>query len=182
MSGGTPRTIIRVGSTNPAKVQPVKTVAKMLFGGVDVMGVRVPSGVSAQPTTEQETVQGALQRARNALVSGPADYGVGIEGGIGTVGGMWFGFQWVAVADRDGRVGLSSSARFPLPDRLGQEILGGREMSEVMDALVGTSGIGRKEGVMGVLTAGHVTRAAAIAQALHFAFGRFLAPEGLRDG
>ena len=165
-----------MGSGNPAKVQPVKEVAKAVFGGADVLGVEVPSGVSAQPTTEQETVQGALQRARNALLSGPADFGVGIEGGIGTVGGMWFGFQWVAVVDPDGRIGLACSARFPLPDRLGQEVLGGREMSEAMDEMAGTRGIGRKEGVMGLLTAGRVTRSAAIAQALHFAFGALIGP------
>jgi inosine/xanthosine triphosphatase len=172
---------IRVGSANPSKVQPVKDVAKLIFGSAEVLGVEVPSGVSDQPTTEQETIQGALERARGAMLSGPADYAVGIEGGIGTVGGMWFGFQWVAVVDRDGRVGLACSARFPLPARVGQEVLGGREVSEVVDALAGTTRIGRGAGIMGLLTGGRVTRAGAIAQALHFAFRRFVGPEALRD-
>jgi inosine/xanthosine triphosphatase len=177
----TPRVALRVGSTNPAKLQPVKEVAKILFGAADVIGVEIPSGVSAQPLSEQETVRGALERARDALLSGAADYGVGIEGGIATVGGMWFGFTWVAVVDPEGRTGLASSARYPLPARIGQAVLGGRELAEVVDEVAGTRGIGRREGMMGLLTRGRVTRASATAQALHFAFSRFLAPEGLRD-
>jgi inosine/xanthosine triphosphatase len=175
-------TTIRVGSGNPAKVQPVRDVASALLGAVDVIGVEIPSGVSAQPKSDEETLRGALERAQGALISGPGDYGVGIEGGIANLGGMWFGFTWVVVVDRRGRAGIACSARFALPQAVADGIRAGGEMSAVVDGLVGTTSIGRKEGLMGLLTDGHVTRSAGIEQALHFAFGRFLAPAGLRDG
>jgi inosine/xanthosine triphosphatase len=175
-------TTIRVGTRNPAKLQPVQDVAAKLFGAVAVEGVEIPSGVSDQPRTDQETLTGALNRAQGALLSAPADYGVGIEGGIANLGGMWFGFTWVVVLNRQGRAGLACSARFALPQAVADGILAGGEMSNVVDGLVGTESIGRKEGLMGLLTDGHVTRSDGIVQALHFAFGRFLAPEALRDG
>jgi inosine/xanthosine triphosphatase len=174
-------TAIRVGSRNPAKLQPVRDVAARLFEAVEVVGLEIPSGVSDQPTSDEETLRGALERARGALLSGPADYGVGIEGGIANLGGMWFGFAWIVVVERAGRAGIASSARFALPQAVADGIVAGGEMSEVVDELLGTECIGRKEGLMGLLTEGHVTRSDGILQALHFAFGRFLAPAALRD-
>jgi inosine/xanthosine triphosphatase len=174
-------TTIRVGSSNPAKLQPVHDVALTLFDAVEVEGVEIPSGVFDQPKSDEETLRGALTRAQGALLSGPADYGVGIEGGIANLGGMWFGFTWVVVVDRRGRAGIASSARFALPRAVADGIHAGGEMSKVVDRLVGTECIGRKEGLMGLLTDGRVTRSDGIVQALHFAFGRFLAAAALRD-
>ena len=49
----------------------------------------VPSGVSDQPRSEQETLEGARNRARSAARGYPhADYWVGIEGGIEDTGSM----------------------------------------------------------------------------------------------
>jgi inosine/xanthosine triphosphatase len=174
-------TTICVGSGNPAKLQPVREVAQKLFDAVEVEGVEIPSGVSPQPKSDEETLRGALARAQGALLSGEADYGVGIEGGIANLGGMWFGFTWVVVLDRRGRAGIACSARFALPPAVADGIAAGGEMSNVVDGLVGTECIGRKEGLMGLLSDGHVTRSDGIVQALHFAFGRFLAPAALRD-
>jgi inosine/xanthosine triphosphatase len=164
---------IGVGSGNPAKVEPVREVAEALFPGAEVFAREVGSGVREQPLSEQETLRGALNRARGIVKADEAVLGVGIEGGIASVGGVHFGFTWVAVVDREGRTGLGSSARFEIPDRIAREVLAGRPLGEVVAELSGRPGIAREEGAMGLLSGGHVTRRSATVQALHFAFARF---------
>lgn len=63
---------ILVGSGNPSKIAAVRLAFSSLYPSLPpsllrVEGVAVESGVSAQPFDDQETYQGALTRARNAL-------------------------------------------------------------------------------------------------------------------
>ncbi|HET6231865.1 MAG TPA: inosine/xanthosine triphosphatase [Longimicrobiaceae bacterium] len=168
---------IVVGSTNPAKLEPVRVATRLLFRGSVVVAASVPSEVADQPLSEEETLTGALNRARNALIAAGGDYGVGIEGGIANVGGIWFGVTWVAVVDREGRTGLASAARFQLPDPIADQVRAGRELSAVVEELSGIPGIAKKDGAMGWLTRGQVTRRDATLQAVHFAFATVM-----RDG
>ena len=59
------------------------------FGGVEVRGLPVASGVSPFPLSDEETLRGAVNRARGAAELEPgADYSVGLEGGCpGWAGG-----------------------------------------------------------------------------------------------
>lgn len=173
---------IAVGSTNPAKVEPVREAVARHFPGAVLIPVAVDSGVSDQPMSENETLQGALERARNALIAARADYGVGIEGGIMPVGGIWFGGSWAVVVRRDGTTGLGASARFQVPDAVEAAMRAGREMGSVVDELAGREGTAKEDGAMGLLTRGAVTRRTATLQALHFAFARFTADAKLFEG
>jgi len=63
---------ILVGSGNPSKIAAVRLAFSSLYPSLPpsllrVEGVTVDSGVSAQPFDDQETYQGALTRAKNAL-------------------------------------------------------------------------------------------------------------------
>ena len=173
---------IAVGSTNPAKVEPVREAVERHFPGAEILPIDVPSGVAHQPMTEQETLRGALERARAALIATGADYAVGIEGGIMPVGGVWFGGSWAAVVARDGTTGLGASARFQVPEAVEAGMRAGREMGDVVDALAGEAGTAKRDGAMGLLTHGAVTRRTATLQALHFAFARFTADPRLWEG
>ena len=139
-----------VGSTNGAKLSSVREVVERVFGthtvapdansihpdapalaGVkpgqawrpaEVVGVNVPSGVSNQPLSAQETIAGAEQRARAALASDPlAEFGVGIEGGVEELTGRFYESGWVVIVDRHGRVGSGSSARFQLAESVEEQ-------------------------------------------------------------
>ena len=57
---------IAVGSLNHVKVEAVRTVMERIFGNVRITAVDVSSEVPPQPFEEQ-TRQGAVNRARNAL-------------------------------------------------------------------------------------------------------------------
>ena len=75
--------IIAVGSKNPTKIRPVRKIFKKYFEDIIINSYEVSSGVSDQPLSENETYEGALNRAKEVLkLDLDADYGVGIEGGI----------------------------------------------------------------------------------------------------
>lgn len=181
------RVRIVVGSRNPAKVEAVREAVSSLFPGAVVDAIAADSGVASQPRSDEEAIEGAVARARAALAALPVDstaapgaaarYGVGVESGVARVGGHLFGCTWVAVAAPAGRLGLGASARFQLPPAVAAALDEGEEMGAVMGRISGDSRIHQKDGAMGVVSAGHVTRRSAAVQAVHFAFGPFLVPE-----
>jgi non-canonical (house-cleaning) NTP pyrophosphatase len=78
-----------------------------------VVPAPVDSGVSAQPVSARETIAGARARALASLKAvNDADYGIGLEGGIEEIDGIWYECGWIVVASRNGKVGIGSSARY----------------------------------------------------------------------
>ncbi|MCK9906672.1 inosine/xanthosine triphosphatase, partial [Frankia sp. Cpl3] len=69
---------VALGTTNRAKREAV-----VLAMGNEPSCLSVPSGVSDQPLSEAETIEGAINRARNVLELVPdAQIGLGLEGGL----------------------------------------------------------------------------------------------------
>ncbi len=169
-----------VGSTNPVKIAAVRAVLSRVAPGVVVTGMAVPSSVRDQPVGDEETIRGALARARGALAAGEgdADFGVGIEGGVvnDPDGGMRT-CAWAAVAARDGRTGVGGSLAMPLPPVVAEAVRGGLELGHAMDRLTGGHDTKRGAGAVGILTAGLVDRQAAYEPLVAYALARFLAPE-----
>jgi len=71
---------VAVGSKNPAKIKAVHAAFERMQMEVEVVGIDVPSGVAAQPFSDEETITGAVNRAK--AVIGDFDYGIGLEGGV----------------------------------------------------------------------------------------------------
>ena len=78
------RVKVMVGSTNPIKIEAVRTAFEMVWPEQiwDVTWVSAASGVSVQPMSDEECIIGARNRARAALAHSDAAYGVGLEGGL----------------------------------------------------------------------------------------------------
>lgn len=98
---------VAVGSTNPAKVEAVREVFLGIYGDVEVVPIEVDSGVPDQPVGLEETVKGAINRAKQAIEKTDADFGVGIEAGLYRVPETITGYmdvQFCAVVDREGRI------------------------------------------------------------------------------
>ena len=91
--------IVVVASENPAKILAVKQAFEAAFQiPVHTQGIAVSSGVSEQPLSDEETFQGALNRARNARQALPdANFWVGIEGGIEDTPKGMDAFGWAYV-------------------------------------------------------------------------------------
>lgn len=166
-----------VGSTNPAKLEAVHRALARLAPACAVEGVAVPSGVGAQPLGDEETRAGALARARAALAGGSADIGIGLEGGVIFEGDEPWLVSWVAVVDRDGRVGEASGLRMPLPPVSASRVRAGAELGDVIDALFDVHLSKQQAGAIGLLTEGFVSRTDAFADLVAMACAPFLRPD-----
>ncbi len=153
-----------VGTCNPVKVKAVENALSRFFQASVVM-VEAESGVPPQPIGFEQTVAGAVSRAKGALrLRCDADLGVGIEAGLVPVPGTISGYmdqQFAAIADTSGRVTLGGGPAFEYPktmvDRITRE---GIEVGSVMEELTGVSGLGRREGAVGYFSKGAMDRTA----------------------
>jgi inosine/xanthosine triphosphatase len=150
--------LVTVGSTNPVKIGAARQVFDLLVGDCVVSGIKVPSGVPEQPIGEEETIAGALTRARNVLASTDATWGVGLEGGVAFVGEACWMIQFCAVIHRDGRSSIGKGPQFLLPPVIAMGVRNGGEVGPLMDELTGEQNIKQKGGAVGFLTRGFVLR------------------------
>ena len=165
---------VAVGSTNPAKIAAVRTAMAQLAAKAEIVAVEAPSGVRVQPWGDGETRRGAIARARAAIAAADADLGVGLEGGVIDDGGGLELVSWVALVDREGRIGLASGLRFMLPAAAAEKLRAGAELGDVMDDLFKTTQSKQAGGAVGLLTEGFVTRSDAFADLVAMACAPFL--------
>src|SRR6185369_14378030 len=93
--------LVVIGSTNKTKIQAVEQ-AFLDIPNVKVVGVEVKSGVSEQPMSDEETQNGAENRARAALAATPkADIAIGLEGGVQKTKRGLLNSVWCCLVDRD---------------------------------------------------------------------------------
>ena len=136
----------------------------------EVEGVSVESGVADQPKSDNETYQGAYNRAQNASQAQPeADYWVGLEGGIEAKDEAMESFAWMVVKSKDGRTGRAKTGTFFLPPQVAQLIHEGKELGEADDIVFKKSNSKQAGGAIGILTHGVVDRAAYYTEAIIFA-------------
>lgn len=165
-----PRQIARwrvvLGSTNPSKLSAVNLTFQQLQCPIELSGVKVPSGVADQPFSDQETMVGALNRARAAVTEANCDIGVGLEGGVEETPLGLFLCNWAAIATPTGEVAAGGGVRIHLPDEIANDVRQGRELGDVIDEWAGKRGVRSEEGTIGILTNGRITRAKMFQDAL----------------
>jgi inosine/xanthosine triphosphatase len=179
---------IAVGSTRRPKLDAI-TEALRQFGDLlasgtqfEVVGVEIESGVSHTPSSRDELMLGARQRAE-ALIRLARDKGeswryfVGLEGGLDLVDEgdrrRTFLESWAYVSDgRYGHFGRSGAVE--MPDALAREVLEqGVELSVAIDKFAGAVGIRDAQGAWGVLSGGLISRTEAFRVATIAAFAPF---------
>lgn len=166
---------VAVGSMNPVKVSAARATIERLAPHAVVIGIAVPSGVGDQPWGDEETIRGAVARARAARDELDTDWGVGIEGGvIDAADGTIRTCAWAAIVSRDGRVGIGGSLSMELPARVAALVRGGMELGHAMDAVTGEQDVKRGVGAVGILTHGLVTRQAAYETIVAYAISPML--------
>jgi inosine/xanthosine triphosphatase len=154
---------IGVGSKNKTKVNAVAEVLKdyPLFDGATVEGVAVEVEEFGHPKTLDETIDGAIERAKQAYVG--HEYGIGIEGGLMVVPQAGTGYMAVSVCTIfDGshiHLGLSPACEWPrdvLDKILSEGLDGGQAMKA--SGLTAHEKVGVHGGVIEVLTKGRTNR------------------------
>lgn len=172
---------IFVGSENPVKINAVVNAALETWPDIQVAGFNVPSGVSEQPRTDEETSTGALNRAKAALEDGLSVegesktqeefLGVGLEGGVTNIQGELWNTVWVAVVDAAGNEFIANGARFRLPKVVSNRIEAGQEMGPVISQLVSEKNVRQKQGFIGIVTEEFVDRTEEYASIAKLALG-----------
>ncbi len=166
--------LIAIGSKNPAKLKAAKLALKKLFPKAEIIAVDVRSNVSTQPKSDEESIKGAINRAKLALKKTNADFAIGMEGGMHKIGKNYFESGWIAVIDKNGKIGLGSSARWQVSQKISKPLLKGKELAEVINELTARDNVHIKEGVMGLITNGHLPRHISYSHGILFAFAPFI--------
>ncbi|HEY4130736.1 MAG TPA: inosine/xanthosine triphosphatase [Gemmatimonadaceae bacterium] len=170
--------LIAVGSTNPVKCEAVRAVMASVAPSARVEGVGVSSTVSDQPFGDDETIRGAMARARAAREAMGAELGVGIEGGVVEErDGSMRTCAWAVIVDASGASGVGGSLAMPLPDAVAAMVRDGVELGHAMDRLIGEHDTKRGKGAVGILTAGLVDRQRAYEVLVQYALAPFMTPE-----
>ena len=152
---------IIVASTNPVKINASLTGFKQMFPDeiFGIEGVSVPSGVSDQPMSSDETYQGAVHRVNNARKEIPdADFWVGIEGGVEEVDADTEVFAWVVVQSKNEVVSKSRTASFVLPKKVTELIHSGKELGDANDIVFHKTNSKQENGAVGILTGDAIDR------------------------
>lgn len=159
---------IVVASKNPVKIAAAIEGFQKMFPHetFEAVGVSASSGVSDQPTSNQETLRGATQRTENAAVEvTEADYWVGIEGGIEENGHDMEVFAWIVIKN-SARCGKSRTGTFFLPSKVAELIRQGIELGEADDIVFGRTNSKQGNGAVGLLTDDVIDRTAYYTEAI----------------
>ena len=155
--------IINIGSKNLIKVEAVKEILEDYghLRAAEIIVTESSSEVSNQPKSLEETIKGAMNRAKNSFNN--CNYSFGIESGLMAVPHTKTGYMDVCVcAIFDGKeyhLGLSSA--WEAPKKVANYML--KEGLDMNDAaykagLTKNPKIGSAEGLVGIMTKGRLTR------------------------
>jgi inosine/xanthosine triphosphatase len=165
---------IAVGSTNPVKLAAAEAILSQAFPEAVFLPVTVPSGVPDQPWGDDQTRLGAYNRARKALATAGADFGLGLEGGLVETSAGLMTCAWCAMVDGRGKVGYGGGVRMLLPPVIADLLRQHDELGPAMDDLVNEEDTKRGRGAVGILTNGLSSRQAAYEQLVAMAAGPFV--------
>lgn len=145
---------ILVASKNPVKIRATLAGFHAMFPDeqFEVDTVVVPSGVGEQPYSDEETLQGAMERAEAACrKQTDADYWVGVEGGIEEAEDGMKAFAWVVVKSVD-MLGKGKTGTFFLPPAVAELVRDGKELGEADDIVFQRQNSKQEMGAVGLLT------------------------------
>jgi inosine/xanthosine triphosphatase len=150
---------VTIGSKNPVKLQATINVLEKIYSKLTVRAVEVDSGVPDQPFGLDQTIEGAINRAKNSYTP-DIDLSIGVESGLMKTPHSLTGYldlQWCATYDGE-KITLGVSAGFEYPPEVVQEVLKGKEVGDVMDHITGVDNLGEKKGAVSHLTHGMLDR------------------------
>lgn len=162
---------IIIGSNNPAKVAAVKNAFH--YQQTEFLSLDIPSGVSEQPFSDEETIKGAINRAVGALKMGNGDIGIGLEGGVQESTQGLLLCNWGALASKNMEPIIAGGARFLLPYDVADRLRAGEELGPVMDDYAKKENVRKNEGAVGIFTNGLINRSEMFSHIMNLLLGQF---------
>jgi len=169
---------IVVASKNPVKIEAVRdALAALIDEEIELVGVSAQSGVSEQPMSDAETLNGAINRVQHAYGLYPGcDYYVGLEGGVEQTASGLMAFAWIVISNVE-RTGKARTASFFLPPEVAKLVHEGMELGDADDVVFKKTNSKQQSGAIGLLTHDAITRKSLYLPAVQMAFIPFLNPE-----
>jgi inosine/xanthosine triphosphatase len=162
---------IIIGSKNPAKIAAVKNTFS--YENSEFISLDIPSGVNEQPFSDEETIQGAINRAVGALKQGNGAIGIGLEGGVQETSRGLLICNWGALATTDMEPIIAGGARILLPEEVAVRLRAGAELGTVMDSFAKQKNVRKNEGAVGIFTNGQVNRAEMFTHLMKLLVGQY---------
>ncbi|WP_100373807.1 DUF84 family protein [Bacillus sp. FJAT-45037] len=163
--------IIGIGTKNPAKVHAV--IDTLIREPYEFISVDAPSGVASQPFSEEETMEGAMNRAKHTLSVTNANIAFGLEGGVVQTSAGLMLCNWGALVSDTDQIFVASGAKIPLPVDVEKDLKLGHELGDVMARLTENRDIRKKEGAIGIFTAERLTRKAMFSHIVQILYGQY---------
>ena len=154
---------INVGSKNKVKIEAVSEILKDYpdFKNAEIFSKEADSEVSHQPKSLEETIEGAIKRAKNSFSN--CNYSFGLESGLMKVPETKTGYMDITVcAIYDGNIfHLGISSAFEYPKKVVEYIF--KENENISNAfnhlgLTESNNLGSEQGAIGILTKNRLTR------------------------
>ncbi|GGA37281.1 DUF84 family protein [Psychrobacillus lasiicapitis] len=164
---------IYIGTNNKAKTKAVQTIASLYYPDASFVNKEVDSFVSAQPMSNEETRQGAINRAKQLIGQQDTLFGIGLEGGVQEIDGILYICNWGALVVNNGDIFTATGAGIPLPDEVAEKLRAGAELGPVMDVYTNRKGIRHAEGAIGVFTDGLITRSMMFEHIMYLLIGQY---------
>jgi inosine/xanthosine triphosphatase len=178
--------VIVVASTRPAKVDAVRAAIDRIaaidsaFQHITLELVDAGAVGPAMPMSDRETLAGAIARAEAvARTTSPSFLAIGLEGGFAPMPAegtrpATILVSWAAATDGT-RWGYGCGGSILVPDAIAREVLGGRELGDVIDEMAGEPVRGTR-GAWGLLTRDLIGRRDAFTVATLAALAPFYNP------
>lgn len=160
---------VYVGSKNNVKL----SACKLVLNDFEVIGYNSNSKVSSQPKTDEETITGAINRAKDIPYEGIR---IGLEAGVHKCMDNLYLVNWGVLIDENNNIYIAGGTRIPLPRFVEEKIYStNMELAEIMDEYFNTIDIKHNEGAVGVFTSGQVKRVDIFIHIVKLLYGQYLA-------
>lgn len=171
-------------TTNKAKNEALQKTLKKLSIDANVISLKVETGVSKTPTTDEEGIIGAINRIKNAKEAGhEADIYIGMEGIIETNEFGTFICGWTVIESKEGRRSMGCSAKVELPNKLAKKVSNLEELSDLVKNNYKSNLVNKIDsiGSNGIITNNLYTRVDEFEDSLMCAFGYFINNENYSE-
>lgn len=130
--------LVVVGSRRDSKIRATHLAFGQVFDDQEwrVEGIGTVRSIPHTSPDRAQAQSGARWRAKQAVRTEGAAFGVGIEGYIERIGGVHFGGFHVVVAHWDGTNGEASTAQIEIPQSYVRQVYEGGSLNQIIERLV----------------------------------------------
>lgn len=126
--------IIALGSTSEDKKRILRSVFKKDFKiNPKIIGVTANPKITNQPLDEETTIEGASNRAKEALKKvSECDFSIGLEGGLCLVENNYFLVCVAVILDKEDKKYIGISSKLRLPKSVSEKIKKGEQFGKAI--------------------------------------------------